>query len=172
VNRLISIVLLFALTMPLSGPFSFLQLQKYVVKYDVRRQIINGMTKSELKHFRFSKIEADIIPRWKEPNEFEIDGEMYDVVYSQESSDSISYWCWQDRNETKINKKLNALTTQKTENSPLQQTQIKQIASFLSTLFFINRAIWQDRSQSTESFASNNSSLYLSYIKSPPIPPP
>jgi hypothetical protein len=168
----LSIILLFSVGVPFGGPFTLLEIQRHWIKKEVRENMIRGIDKSQLTFLRFSKTESKTVLRWKEPNEFEIDGEMYDVVYSQESSDSISYWCWQDRNETKINKKLNALTTQKTENSPLQQTQIKQIASFLSTLFFINRAIWQDRSQSTESFASNNSSLYLSYIKSPPIPPP
>lgn len=158
--------------MPLSGPFSFLQFQKYLIKYDVRRQIINGMPKSELKHFQFSKVEANIIPVWKEQNEFEINGEMYDVVSSQESSDSILFWCWQDRDETKLNKRLKTLTDQRSENSPLYQTQIKQITSFLSTLFFVDRALWHGRSPSIELFTLNNSSHYLSYIKSPPIPPP
>ncbi|MBA4311576.1 MAG: hypothetical protein C0417_02990 [Chlorobiaceae bacterium] len=143
-----------------------------MIKENVREQIMMGMAKSELKHFQFSKIEATFIPKWKEPNEFDIDGEMYDIVYFQESNDSISYWCWQDRDETKLNKKLNTLINQKTENSPLHHIQLKQIASFLSTLFFIDKLFWQATAPSTESFASNNSSLYLSYIKSPPIPPP
>ena len=77
-----------------------------------------GMAKAAMSHYLKSyekhdpveiiihKDEIDSKLVWEHEREFELGGEMYDVISSQIMGDSIFYQCLHDAKETSINKRI------------------------------------------------------------------
>lgn len=169
---IISILLILSLTIPLGGSFIVLQLQKQIIKEEIKHRIIAGIDRNELIVLRFTKDEAKVKLNWEESKEFEYEGEMYDVVESEESNDTIIYWCWWDHAETKLNKRLSDLTTKAAEQNPFNQENTKRITRFLTALYSQN--IFEFKSYHEKQIFKNlkNTSFYQSISLPPPIPPP
>lgn len=105
-KKLFPIFLLLCLAAPFALTYSYLKVEKHQLKRSIKHQIIDGINKSELVLLRFSKKEIKEKLEWEHSKEFEYEGEMYDVVEKVETTDSVSYWCWWDYEETRLNKQL------------------------------------------------------------------
>ncbi len=64
-----------------------------------------------LSFLKFSHAEVNQKLRWEHSKEFEYKGKMYDVFKSKNDKDSVFYWCWLDKEETKLNTQLKSVLT-------------------------------------------------------------
>ena len=69
-----------------------LQIRKKIVRHEIKQRILPGTDRNELMMLRFTKEESEKKLKWEEPGEFEYDGEMYDVVFSESDGITVSYW--------------------------------------------------------------------------------
>ncbi len=153
--------------------YSWLHYKRYEVKRSVKWQLIRSSDLSELELIKVSKEEADSKLKWEHSKEFEYQGEMYDIVRVEDQGDSISYWCWWDHEETRLNKQLKLLLARAYNQDPIQNEGQFQIFLFFKSLHHQEIEIWNP----TEHFTYiEHSSGYLahfnSYFPSIPTPPP
>jgi len=172
-KQLIFIIFLFCLLAPATVTFLWLKKQKKEVKHEVKWKIIQGLDKSELVLIQLNKTEIEDKLEWEHSKEFEFEGEMYDVVEFEETTDSIKYWCWWDHKETKLNKNLADVVNSLLGNHPERQEKERQLISFYQSLFLEKVFHWR----STQFISISNPVFFYrfnlkKYIKNIPTPPP
>ena len=142
-KTLVSILLLASLFLPVLGMFGWLHYQKRVVRKEIKHRIIEGIDREELVLLSFTtKTAANL--RWEHAREFEYQGEMYDVVETVVEGDTTHYWCWPDKEESKLNRHLATLTQQAMNQLPQRQDQQGQLLAFFKSLY-----IHSDRADSS-----------------------
>jgi hypothetical protein len=94
---------------PLVGGFLSLYGQKMAVKRQVARHIVRPSADDGIVLLTFTQEETRTLLRWEHPREFEYDGQMYDIIETTERGDKVTYRCWWDRAETRLNERLRAL---------------------------------------------------------------
>lgn len=135
--------------------------------------MIAGMDKKQLVLLKFTKAEKETQLRWKHSKEFEFKGQMYDVVESEISGDTLSYRCWWDNEETGLNKKLTNLVSDILGNNQQNKENNKRLVQFFKSLYHTSNADWITPFRlvgNTNSIA--NSDCYISYSSDPLVPPP
>lgn len=169
---IISILLIFSFVIPFGGSYIILQFQKQIIKKEIKQKIIKGIDKNELVILRFKKDETFYKLKWEDSKEFEYEGEMYDIVECTEANDTITYWCWLDHAETKLNKQFDALINKNTEQNPLNQENIKRVTRFLNALY--SQKIFEFKCYYEKQIFTKliETSFYKSLSIPPPIPPP
>lgn len=131
----LSIVLVALLFLPLWGTFGYLTVQKKQVQKSVKRQIMKGIDREELIFMAFSQEELQTKLNWKHAKEFELNGEMYDIVERKETVDSAFYWVWWDKEETELNRRVNRIAAAVFGSSPQQHEQSQVVQHFYQSLF-------------------------------------
>ncbi|MFZ6051543.1 hypothetical protein [Halocola ammonii] len=104
-----AILLFFALTFPFWGSFVALHIQKEALQREIKWSIAEGLPKSQLTQLSFQSDEIDSLVNWKHSKEFEYEGEMFDIVQTEITGDSTHFWCWWDKEETLLNKRIDKL---------------------------------------------------------------
>lgn len=172
-KKYLGIFLLLVLTAPFVVCFSWLQLEKHQIKREVKWKMIAGIDRSELVLLQFSIDESENLLKWKHSKEFEYNGEMYDVVEKLEGKDSISYWCWWDHEETKLNKQLTELIEQTAAESPNHQKNKEQLFQYLNSLYFTAPVDWiSNQKEILKQIYSGYKNDYSSLSFPPSSPPP
>jgi hypothetical protein len=105
------------------------------VKKEAIRQIRKAIPEEDQMLWTFSLADAQTKLSWEHSREFEYKGEMYDVIRSETRGDSVSYWCYWDRKETKLKRELNVLVANMLGPGAQNRNQEKQIQEFFRTLF-------------------------------------
>lgn len=105
------ILLLVSLGCPFWAPYTVLHSQKKAVRELVSEHLREGIQDSELVLLTFSVSETKTKLRWEHEREFEYRGQMYDLVEMTTKGDSVSYLCYWDKEETRLNHKLEQLIT-------------------------------------------------------------
>jgi hypothetical protein len=150
-----------------------LQYQKKQVKREVKHRMMESIDKSALVFLRFNKQNIDLQVRWEHSKEFEFKGQMYDIVYTEDEGDYISYWCWHDADETSLNQKLADLVQQQL-NADSQQDNRQHKRIDLAKLLYFGQSspihFQLFASQLTTSFHYFNH--YHHFIFPPNSPPP
>jgi hypothetical protein len=136
VRQTIAILLFLCITVPVVGTYGWLSFQKHIARKAVKRQLIASIDKAELVQLKFSVTQAATELRWEHSKEFEYKGEMYDVVQKESEGDSVTYWCWWDHEETKLNKHLGELVSDVLDQSPERNKHKKQLLEFFKSLYF------------------------------------
>lgn len=131
-----SIALVVLLFLPLWGTFGYLKVQKKQVQKSVKRQIMKGIDREELVYMAFSQRDLETKLNWEHAKEFELNGEMYDVVDRIETADSAFYWVWWDNEETELNRRVKRIAKSIFGSSPQQQDQCQYVQHFYNSLFF------------------------------------
>lgn len=109
--------------------------RKHDIREAIKERIMAGVGQNEMVQLRFSLHDAKTQLEWEHSKEFEYQGEMYDVVKSEQRADSVTYWCIHDKAETQINRQLETLTSAATGSDPQHQASLGQFFSFLKSLF-------------------------------------
>ena len=135
-NRITAIFLLICLVLPTAGVYTFLKVQKRHIRKEVKKQIISGISKSELVLLSFSKKSLNKELRWKHAKEFAYKEMMYDVVETRSTKDSVFYWCWPDHKETRLSKSLKELSRIALNKNQQRNDQKQRLSKFLNSLFF------------------------------------
>lgn len=130
--------LLTLLFLPMWGSIGYLQLEKKKVQKSVKRKIMNGIPKEELIFMAFTKEDLTTKLNWKHSKEFELNGEMYDIVEREETADSAFYWVWWDKEETELNQRVKRIAAEIFGSSPDHQEKNNLVQSFYKSLFVEN----------------------------------
>lgn len=144
-RKIASILFCFFLIAPVVITFTFFHFEKKQIKRTVKWKMIDGIDKSELVFFKFSKSETETVLNWKHSKEFSYQGEMYDIVEKKNEGDSIAYWCWWDHQETALNKKLDVLLAKITGNNSPNSKKKDQILNVYKKLFHDTAEIKAER---------------------------
>ncbi len=98
--------------------------------------MIAGIDCAELVPLAFSKKDAATKLKWKHSKEFEYQGEMYDIVYTDTvGNDSLQYWLFWDHEETKLNRQLASLVANALGTDPVNQKKNAQFNHFAKDIF-------------------------------------
>lgn len=105
-----------------------------MVKKNIKRKMIAGIDKEELVLLKFTKAEAERELEWEHSKEFEYKREMYDIVESQTTSDSVLYWCWWDYEETNLNLALSDLVEKNLGKDSKRSQKRQQLLDFYKNM--------------------------------------
>lgn len=172
-KKILSILLIVFFITPFAGYYSYLNYQKYLVKKQVKKQIIAGIDKKNLVLLSFSVRESKNLLKWKHSKEFQFKGQMYDIVEKLQKNDSIFYWCWWDCEETGLNKELNQLTDLTMGRNTGKDKNLPEINNLFKKLYYseINNDIFSDEYLLID-YKTDNPILYKSEFIAIPDPPP
>ena len=130
-KTLLSLTLLFALLLKMGGFYAILSYERHEIRERMEQKLLNSLEKSEL----ICIIEnAKNLPKiaWERPEkEFSFEGNLYDVVYTENVLGTIHYYCLSDKDETKLEAKIDKLLENQSEKSPFRN-QSKLILHLLS----------------------------------------
>lgn len=171
-KRFIAITLLLCFIAPVGLTYMVLKLKQWQVREEIEQQILVGMDKGELVELTFSLEDSKKLD-WEHEREFEFEGQSYDIVESEVKGDSITYFVWWDKVETKIKHQLAELVSMAMNDDEQNQENQEKIDHLFKTLYYSS-----DFTGEAESFISKSiklnflSNRYLSLAWAPPVPPP
>jgi len=171
-KKLIGILLLLCLIVPVAGTFTWLHLHKKAVRKEVKKELIAGIDKNELVILTFTKNEADAELKWEHSKEFEYQDQMYDVIETKVTENSITYWCWWDHKETKLNKQLTSLLTQILGTDHQKKENQQKLLHFYQSLYLNKTYDWKSKNIATAISHDKSGSFKEITIPFSPITPP
>ena len=134
-RRLFAIFFLVNMIAPMLGTFAYIQYRKSKVRHEVKENILHGIDKEELVYFHLTSEETQQLLKWEHDREFKYKGEMYDVVYIQQSNGITHLWCWLDNDETQLNKQLEQLITVAQDDDPQSNNGKMKMTDTMRSLF-------------------------------------
>ncbi|MES2703652.1 MAG: hypothetical protein V4649_13510 [Bacteroidota bacterium] len=131
------VLLILCFVAPWATTFLILSIQKQQVKNEVKKEFAATLSNEHLVRFSAAgagekQMEADP----EDLNEFVYEGEMYDIVRTEVVGDSTYYWCWQDHEETRLNKQLDHLVAMALDADTEKQESENRLLRFFDSLFF------------------------------------
>jgi hypothetical protein len=126
--------LLLCLVFPFLGCIVWLRVEKHLVRRAFKQQQLAGLQASDLHEFRFSISDFAALPQWEQGSEFLFQGQMYDVVRSNSTLDSIFLQCWADHKDTRISRQMEHTLALLLHNSPQKRAADDRIVAFLKSL--------------------------------------
>lgn len=148
-------------------------LQKKAIQKQVKKILMKNIPREELVYFRFSRQECGEKLRWKDDREFQYLGEMYDIVFEETVNDSISYWCWWDKEETVLYKKMKDIVLHSPDHLPGKKQSEKRWLDFQKKLYYsplLQLTVATEKQAADHVFSYNTN--YHSAQFSPSSPPP
>jgi hypothetical protein len=89
------------------GFFTFVELEHYFIRKEIKKAIKLSVPENQLIKFHFTAKESQKL-NWVKPHEFRLNGRFYDVVHKQKVKGIWYFQCIDDIQETKLFKKLNS----------------------------------------------------------------
>lgn len=134
-KKSVSISLIILLIVPFWLSLTLLHFEKKEAQKEAKWAILNGLEKEKLVSLRFSRDEIKTMLKWKHDKEFRYKDIMYDIVRSEETPDSVFYWCWEDTRESLIEFEINNLLAQNDGKSGNKGELSKRLNQFFSNLY-------------------------------------
>ena len=137
-------------------------------------KIKKAIPQQEQLLWKFSTEDARLKLDWEHSREFEYKGEMYDVLRSETKGDSIWYWCYWDRKETKLRKELNVLLVNLMGPGQQNKNEGRQLNDFFKSLFLPVSSVKQYLAIGLDhqgDLIPYTFSLHA-FDRIPPVPPP
>lgn len=132
-----------------------------------------GIKPENLTLLKFTPKEAQTQIRWEHAHEFEHQGQLYDIVRTEQRGDTTLYWCWQDRTETHINAQIASLTLQNIEQDAQSKKAKINALKFYAELFWVEKNIFHFFSFTLllklKAFYAGEP---IAQAETPPLPPP
>lgn len=126
---------------PVMGTLAIYHFHRYHIKQEVREIIIRAV-KEELVDLSFSSSEINTRLKWKHAREFELDGQMYDIVEQRITGDSVIYTCYKDDKETRLNQELDKTVARTLGHDPVQKNRNERLANFFKSLYQSESFTW------------------------------
>ena len=136
VKRLLPIVLLACLMAPLVATFTVHEYRKEQVRREVKWRLIRAGDRGDLTLVRGTLQELAGRLRWVHDREFELNGQMFDVVEKVVSGDSCYYYCWHDHAETSLNRQMKQLLARALASDPVNRGRDSKVRDFFKSLYF------------------------------------
>jgi len=161
-------------------PFALTKLvlywQKKEVRKEVKKRINDGLKDDQLVKLTFFKPDINKLLKWTKKDEFDFNGQMYDIVRSWESNDSVTYMCWKDDDESIIKQRLNQLSELEWNKNTTNKRQSERKTDFYKTLICpktdrpTQKLVFNNKSnQAKIPYATN---VIPSFVRLPHSPPP
>lgn len=171
-RKISSFLLLLCFVAPLGLTFSILKVKQWQVREQIERDILQGIDKGELVQFTFSKLESEELD-WEHEREFMFKGQSYDVVEQEIKGDSITYYVWWDKVETKIKNQLAELVAMAMNQDTEQQQNQNQLEKLFKSVYWASSSVETERILLREqSIVAPVFETYASLQWAPPVPPP
>ena len=129
-------VLLLTLCLPVALVYFGMQYRKACIRREMKQRMIAGIDRSELVFMKFTTGQMKNLLRWVHDGEFEYAGEMYDIIYREDTAGYSRFWCWHDREETRLNRERAHLVNRAMGHDPITREQGKRFQTFLVSLFW------------------------------------
>lgn len=167
-------ILLFALlTLPFTGTYLWLNIEKAMVKKAVKRHLVEGLDDDKLVRLEFTHQEAKVKILWHHEEEFEFNGQLFDIVRQQITSSGVVYWCFPDHEETQLQKQLTELLNLNLKKDIQRQHKQQLSVTFYKNLFFETENIKVEPAESILTKPYTHFSIkFTNCLFSPPAPPP
>lgn len=107
-QKVISSILFIAFLVTIYVTYHSIESFRHHIRKEVKRKIKAGLKENEMTLLEIKNEDLGKL-KWKHSKEFELDGQMYDVIKKEKGDGSIKYWCWWDNDETELNKRLNKM---------------------------------------------------------------
>lgn len=157
----------------MSGIYLGFQLERAEIRHKVRNNIKSTVKKSDLELITIHKDDIRKELQWKHAEEFEWNGEMYDIIYEDEKDDSLLYWCWADKEESALNRQMESWISHLLFNTPNSKEKHKTIQVNYNHLFI---SYANGRGNNLVLFKQHSPSYkvshWLMHSQGPPSPPP
>jgi hypothetical protein len=174
VKTLLSLTLLVILLLKMGGFYAILSYERHEIREKVEQKLLNSIEKSDLICIVANDENLPKIKWERAEKEFSFEGNLYDVVYRENAVGVTHYYCLTDKNETKLEAKIDELLENQTEKSPFRN-QSKLIISFLSEplithqnpTFYFNHFV-DKKSSILSNLTTFHPSDFVSKLKQPP----
>jgi hypothetical protein len=173
-RKYISILIILITILNCAGFVFIFYIQQKLLKHEMFELISRGEFKSELIVFKVSKhnmLYNSLPINWKEENEFEYNGKMFDIVKTETMHDTIIYHCVNDDKEGKLIKEFKKFVTEhgnkKTHHSKTNNSLVSVIIpGFIKNKYLLKLDVSFFYLNIQSSFG------YKSFINETPTPPP
>lgn len=170
--QVLSIAFILLLLTPVLVTVSSFKLRHHKIRKQVRTEIKAGVSEEDLVLLQFARSDIHSILEWKHSKEFKYKNEMYDIISSKETVDTISYWCWHDSKETDLNKRMTAMISKLLSGDRDQNSEEDQLISFFKNMYF-KPLLEIDLIQKAEKAEHPDFRFYIKEFGcKPPTPPP
>jgi hypothetical protein len=134
VKSFVSILFVSCLVWNYIGFFAYFQLEKQAAQKSFKSKLKLAVSKDDLRTFHFSQQESSLLI-WHKVNEFEYQGGMFDIVYSDTiTSGECIYTCISDAQETALFKMLGEYVAQDlntNKHKPLNKLKVNLEQPFI-----------------------------------------
>ncbi len=138
-RQLISISLLFALSVPLGSTWLIFAGQKQRIGREVEKRIQTGVEEGELVLLRIPRaLEENPDRRFQRMHarEFRYQGVMYDVVRQEQRGDTTWYWCILDWDDTDLHNRLDEDLSRQPDGDPARRQAGERLQRFWQALYW------------------------------------
>lgn len=146
-KKLLAYIVLILFTYNLAGYYVVFKGWQKGIRSQIKEQIRHDSKLSDIEVLTFSKADLKqkrIALEWEKEDEFRFNGNMYDVVSRNESSDSITFTCINDRKEKKLIDQFQAFVNQQHNNVPSKHSNPFKILENLVKDYCTQQAILQN----------------------------
>jgi hypothetical protein len=171
-RKVAGIALFLCFVAPLVATFSILQIQKKMIRKEVKHRMIAGMQLDELVLLKFTAAESENNLRWEHSKEFEYRDQMFDIVKQETKGDTTYYWCWLDDRETQLNKQLDALVAEILGGHPQSKEKQDKLTDFFKKLYCQHSQEFMACSKVLQHYYPITDAEVTTLHSSPPFPPP
>jgi hypothetical protein len=160
------------LIQPAIGAAPWLLREKAAVKSEARERLRGGLEEAAIVTLSFTLEESRTVLRWEDEQEFEYEGRMYDVVETRVEGGTVSYRCWRDEEETRLNERLKELACRELGEAADPDSDEDGPGSPRTTSLGAVVFDWMASSSGPHRLRRLSPRGYLSIAFGPPTPPP
>ncbi len=136
-KKIIAIVLLSIFLFNTVGYFIAFQSVQYQIKLEVKSEIFRNASLNELQAVTIAKQNLNKIEWFEYKKEMQYNNERYDVVKIKENSNSITFYCINDKKEQELLVNLNNhINIHSAENKPLKNQAAKNLEKNVVKVYF------------------------------------
>jgi len=129
VHKLVSNLLLFLFTIQIIGFVGYFEFAHYQLKKEIKSQLKEGLPKDKLAIFDFNTAQMQNLV-WLKKNEFDLNGNLYDVVRKSCKNGITHFECISDKQEKVLYAKLN----QNVSSNLVDDNQHKPVSSLFKLI--------------------------------------
>lgn len=174
-RSLASISLLCFLLLQSAGSLVVFKLQQFHIRQEIKQQIKVGVSQDQLALIKIPKVlEEQTNATFQRLDEREIryQGEMYDIVRSEEHGDTTWYYCIADVKETQLFANLDEIIERDINHNPKREEESRELQRLINTLFLVDnrQTSWTQPEAECESAPYQFQLNIWNPIPSPPPP--
>jgi hypothetical protein len=115
--------------------------QQNLVREEINEQMLKGVPDKELILIKIPfkiQYEDPSVFKWIHDKEFRYQGQLYDIVRSEQVGKTTWFYCIHDKHETMLVSSLNKLKKKDGNNSPLEKNKIQVLKNLVLSPYDIN----------------------------------